>query len=238
MAWHWRALGRPFQLLTRVGREDGGPIDGVPGPTRDRDRRRRGELARRGRSSTIDIEILADRQPYMDNFVGGVWDDYRLTRTRSATRCGRAKRLHVVLVEGAIAELARLAADGALRGIDGLRGLPRLPPLHRRAPRGDDAPRRPRVHRLAGRRGRRDGRGHARRRARPGPRARRHDGRPRRPRSSTGGPAPSAARAPLSRCEAVEVAGHHARLRRRVHRLVPGRAVAHAATSTPPSRAA
>jgi sugar/nucleoside kinase (ribokinase family) len=74
------------------------------------------ELAAPGRSSTIDIAIQADRQPYMDNFLPGVWEDYRLTaRERDGLRA--ARRLHAVLVEGAIAELDRLAADGALAGV-------------------------------------------------------------------------------------------------------------------------
>lgn len=116
MAWHWRDLRRPFQLLTRVGAEDGQPIEafldhhGLRTVARD-------ELAAPGRSSTIDIEILPDRQPHMDNFVPGVWADYRLT-PRERDGLAAAKRLHVVLVEGAIAELERLAADGALGGIE------------------------------------------------------------------------------------------------------------------------
>ncbi|MBI2782120.1 MAG: carbohydrate kinase family protein [Chloroflexi bacterium] len=115
MAWHWRRLGRGFELLTRVGAVDGGPIKAFL----DRHGIRtvsRVDLAAPGVSSAIDIEILPDRQPHMDNFVPGVWEDYRLTaRERDSLRT--AKRLHVVLVEGAIAELARLAANGALAGI-------------------------------------------------------------------------------------------------------------------------
>jgi sugar/nucleoside kinase (ribokinase family) len=114
MAWHWTRLGRPFEVLTRVGAEDGWPIEAflerhgirLVSPS---------ELAAPGRSSTIDIEIQPDRQPWMDHFVPGVWDDYRLT-ARERDGLARAERLHVVLVEGAIAELARLAADGALAG--------------------------------------------------------------------------------------------------------------------------
>lgn len=116
MAWHWRRLGRGFELLTRVGADDGGPIKafldshGIRAVVR-------ADLAAPGVSSAIDIEILADRQPHMDNFVSGVWADYALTaRERDSLRT--AKRLHVVLVEGAIAELARLASDGALAGIN------------------------------------------------------------------------------------------------------------------------
>lgn len=116
MAWHWRRLGRGFELLTRVGTADGGPIKAFL----DRHGIRtvsRQELAAPGASSAIDIEIEADRQPHMDNFVPGVWAEYRLTaRERGSLRT--AKRLHVVLVEGAIAELDRLAADGSLAGVE------------------------------------------------------------------------------------------------------------------------
>src|SRR5262249_53653431 len=75
------------------------------------------ELSAPGRSSSIDIDIQPNRQPWMDNFVPGVWDDYRLSPRERGVLSG-AQRLHAVLVEGAIAELARLAADGALRGVD------------------------------------------------------------------------------------------------------------------------
>jgi sugar/nucleoside kinase (ribokinase family) len=116
MAWHWRRLGRPFQLLTRVGADDGAPIEQF---LRGHDMATvsPAELVLPGRSSTIDIAIQADRQPFMDNFVPGVWEDYQLTpRERDSLRT--ARRLHAVLVEGAIAELARLAGDGSLVGLD------------------------------------------------------------------------------------------------------------------------
>ena len=116
MAWNWQLLGRPFQLLTRVGSADGDPITeflhghgmAVVSP---------GEVVARGISSSIDINILPDRQPHMDNFIGGVWDDYQLTaHERFALRA--AKRLHTVLVAGAIAELGGLGRAGILRGIE------------------------------------------------------------------------------------------------------------------------
>ncbi|HUG30367.1 MAG TPA: carbohydrate kinase family protein [Candidatus Limnocylindria bacterium] len=116
MAWHWRRLGRPFEVLTRVGAEDGAPVEAFLA-RHEIETVSVDELAAPGRSSTIDIEIEADRQPYMDNFVPGVWADYRLTaRERDSLRT--VKRLHAVLVEGAIAEVARLADAGDLARID------------------------------------------------------------------------------------------------------------------------
>jgi sugar/nucleoside kinase (ribokinase family) len=116
MAWNWQLLGRPFELLTRVGAEDGGPITAflerhaIPAVSP-------GEVVAPGRSSAIDIEILPDRQPHMDNFIGGVWDDYTLSPgERLSLRA--AQRFHTVLVEGAIAELGRLGDAGLLRGIE------------------------------------------------------------------------------------------------------------------------
>jgi sugar/nucleoside kinase (ribokinase family) len=115
MAWHWRRLGREFQLLTRIGAEDGQPIEAflarnrIPAAAPE-------QLSARGRSSSIDIEILPDRQPHMDNFVDGVWADYRLTQ-KERLLLGRAKHLHAVLVEGAIAEVERLGDTGALAHI-------------------------------------------------------------------------------------------------------------------------
>ena len=116
MAWHWRRLRRPHRLLTRIGAEDGFPIEAflrrheieVVSPD---------DLAAPGRSSTIDIEIQPDRQPWMDNFVAGVWDDYRVT-VRERVVLAKAERLHVVLVEGAIAELERLGRDGVLQQLE------------------------------------------------------------------------------------------------------------------------
>jgi sugar/nucleoside kinase (ribokinase family) len=116
MAWNWQLLGRPFELLTRVGAEDGGPITAflerhaIPTVSPR-------EVVAPGRSSAIDIEILPDRQPHMDNFIGGVWDDYALT-TRERLSLRAAQRFHTVLVEGAIAELGRLGDAGLLRGIE------------------------------------------------------------------------------------------------------------------------
>ena len=161
----------------------------------------------------------------MDNFVGGVWDDYRLTARERAALAG-AERLHVVLVEGAIAELARLAADGALRESRSRRTSSGSGTTRSSASPTTMAPRRPRVHRLAGRRGRAGGRGHARASRSSSARCSSSRWGSRRSGSSTVAAARRRPRAALSRCTPVEVAGNDARLRRRVHRLVPRRAVA------------
>ena len=72
----------------------------------------------------------------------------RPTRRRSSRR---GARLHLVLVEGAIRELRRLAAGGLTGGLEVSGRLPGLPPLHRRAVRRHDDRRRHRVRGLAGR---------------------------------------------------------------------------------------
>jgi sugar/nucleoside kinase (ribokinase family) len=111
MAWHWRRLRLPFTLLTRIGGDDGDPV------LRFLDRHGIAyvpdSIVAHGRTATIDVEILPDRQPHMDHFVEGVWGDTRSTPTELGLLC-RPGRLHAVLVEGAIAELERLAGVGAL----------------------------------------------------------------------------------------------------------------------------
>lgn len=115
VAWHWRRLGRPFVLLTRLGDVDAAAAlevldrNGIPYLAES--------IVASGRSAAIDIRIELDRQPYMDGFVEGVWATFRLTPREEILLTG-ARRLHAVLVEGAIAELDRLARAGRLRGIE------------------------------------------------------------------------------------------------------------------------
>jgi fructoselysine 6-kinase len=114
IAWQWRRSGVPFRLLSRVG--DDRPevfrafLDrhGVPPEP---------SLVAAGDSASIDIVIQPDLQPFMDHFVEGVWTAFRLTPDEQALLPG-ARGLHVVLVEGAIRELRRLAADGLTRGLE------------------------------------------------------------------------------------------------------------------------
>ena len=114
MAWQWARDGVPFELLSRVGDDrpdvfeaflDRHAIPHTP------------ELVTAGSSAAIDIVIRADLQPHMDNFVEGVWETFALTAAEEA-RLERGRRLHVVLVEGAIRELDRLAAVGRLDGLE------------------------------------------------------------------------------------------------------------------------
>ena len=112
MAWWWQRAGVPFELFSRVGVDRPDVFrtflerHGIAATT---------SLVAPGESCSIDIEIRPDLQPHMDNFVEGVWADYRLTPDEEArVRAGR--RLHLVLVEGAIRELERLHTAGALDG--------------------------------------------------------------------------------------------------------------------------
>ena len=114
MAWQWRRSGVPFRLLSRVGDDrpdvfraflDRHGIPSAPG------------LVAPGRSASIDIVIQPDLQPFMDNFVEGVWATFRLQPDEEAL-VGDGGRLHLVLVEGAIRELRRLAGAGVTRGVE------------------------------------------------------------------------------------------------------------------------
>lgn len=114
MAYHWSQLGLPFHFLTRIG-SDHAPLfleflqrhgiaysPSIVGP---------------GQSSSIDIVIETDRQPYMDHFVEGVWDGFHLDAAEQAL-VAASERLHVVLVDAAAAEVHRLGAEGALAGVE------------------------------------------------------------------------------------------------------------------------
>ena len=82
MAYHWSKRGLPFQFLTRIG-------DDLPSVFTDFFQRHgiahSPALIARGQSASIDIAIRDDRQPYMDNFIEGVWSDFRLSADEDAT---------------------------------------------------------------------------------------------------------------------------------------------------------
>lgn len=111
MAWHWRRLGKPFRLLSRIGNDHPGVFldfldrHGVPYLP--------DTLVGDGPSASIDIVIRPDGQPWMDHFVDGVWDGLRLTTAEEEAVAG-ADSIHGVLTEGVIAEIHRLGAAGVL----------------------------------------------------------------------------------------------------------------------------
>ena len=118
MAYHWAALGMPFTFLSRVGAD--GPEVFEPFLTRHGIRTLPSLVAPvapgpDAQSAAIDIVIRADRQPWMDHFVEGVWAGFRLNAEEEAV-VAAAERVHVVLVDAVVAEVERLGAAGALAG--------------------------------------------------------------------------------------------------------------------------
>jgi sugar/nucleoside kinase (ribokinase family) len=116
VAWHWRSLALPFRLISRVGDDDATFFLEML----DRhaiDYGSRDAIVREGSSASIDIEILPDREIWMDRYVPGVCADLRFTPEEEAL-LRSAKRLHAILVEGVIAELGRLGDAGRLEGVE------------------------------------------------------------------------------------------------------------------------
>ena len=114
MAYHWSQLGLPFHFVTRIG-------DDHPQVFTDFLARHgivnSPSLIAHGQSASIDITIRADRQPYMNNFIEGVWRDFRLTADEETLLRG-AKRLHMVLADPVVNELERLGSVGAVAHLD------------------------------------------------------------------------------------------------------------------------
>ena len=114
MAYHWSQLGLPSHFITRIG-------DDMPHVFTDFFQRHgiaySPSVLGHGPSASIDIVIRNDRQPYMDNFVEGVWTGFRMTADEEQL-VRSARRLHVVLANPVAAELERLGADGAMNHLD------------------------------------------------------------------------------------------------------------------------
>jgi sugar/nucleoside kinase (ribokinase family) len=111
MAWHWRQLDQPYELISRIGAGDADIFEGFL--TRHAIPHDPYALLSPEPSSSIDIRFGSDRQPYMDNFIGGVWETFRCTPDEER-RVTAAPAYHTVLVEGAIEETMRLGAAGLL----------------------------------------------------------------------------------------------------------------------------
>ena len=112
MAYHWAMAGMPSCLLTRVGSDDGEVV--LEFLRRHHIGHLPGSITAAGRSAAIDVVIRPDRQPFMDNFVEGVWADFHLTAEEEAAIAGAAS-VHSVLVDPVAAEVNRLGEAGALR---------------------------------------------------------------------------------------------------------------------------
>lgn len=110
MAYHWARREMPFRLLSRIGDDrvdlfrsflDRHGIATLP------------SLVAHGVSSSIDIVMRDDRQPWMDHFVEGVWADARWTDD-DRIELRRADRVHAVLVDAVAQAVEHLGADGTL----------------------------------------------------------------------------------------------------------------------------
>lgn len=110
MAYHWAHGEVPFRLLSRIGDDrvalfrsflDRHGIATLP------------SLVAPGVSSSIDIVMRDDRQPWMDHFVEGVWADVRWTDD-DRLELRQAERVHAVLVDAVAQAIDELGADGVL----------------------------------------------------------------------------------------------------------------------------
>ena len=70
-----------------------------------------------GVTASIDIVTRADRQPAMDNYIEGVWSNFRLDSEGEAA-IAATRNMHAVLVDPVAAELHRLGSAGVLTGAD------------------------------------------------------------------------------------------------------------------------
>lgn len=115
MAYHWAHAGEPFTFLTRIGDDEPHVVLDFlhrHGITHLPD-----SIVAAGANCSIDIVMRADRQPFMDHFVEGVWEQLHLTPEEERAVAG-AERLHAVLVDPVVAEVHRLGASGALTHLD------------------------------------------------------------------------------------------------------------------------
>jgi len=111
MAHHWSSMGFPFRLITRTGDDSPGLF--MEFLDRHGIRYSAESIVAAGPSSSIDIVMRDDRQPWMDNFIEGVWSGFRLDEAEEGALSG-AGRLHAVLVDPVVREVERLGAAGRL----------------------------------------------------------------------------------------------------------------------------
>jgi hypothetical protein len=121
VAWHWRSLGLPFRLITRVGARDA-PMFLATLDRHGIDYGSADAIVRVGPSASIDIAVLPDREIWMDQYVPGAivgWPgapddagvgDLRRIVERLGTRLVVTFGSRGVLVVHPTADLARLVA--------------------------------------------------------------------------------------------------------------------------------
>ena len=96
MAYHWAQRSVPFHFLTRIG--DDHPALFTDFLLRHGIAHLPQHLVAPGASASIEIVIRDDRQPWMDNFVEGVWASLHLSADEERLITG-ARHLHAVLVD-------------------------------------------------------------------------------------------------------------------------------------------
>lgn len=114
MAYHWAQRGVPFRLLSRIGDDH---ADVFLGFLERHGIQALPSLVAPGVSASIDIVMRADRQPWMDHFVEGVWGGFHLTPDEESV-VRAAGRMHCVLVDAVADEVERLGAAGMLNGVE------------------------------------------------------------------------------------------------------------------------
>jgi sugar/nucleoside kinase (ribokinase family) len=115
VAWHWRTLDVPFELITRVGDREAHIFLGIL--ARHGIETDPAAIVARGPSASIDIAVLPDREIWMDDYIEGVCADLRFTTDEERALLG-ARRLHAILVEGVITEIDRLGRAGQLEHVE------------------------------------------------------------------------------------------------------------------------
>jgi sugar/nucleoside kinase (ribokinase family) len=115
MAYHWSRLAMPFHFVTRIGADEATVV--LPFLRRHSIDCTPDLVVADGVTASIDIVIGADRQPWMDNFVPGVWHDLHLS-TGEETALWGASHAHAVLVDPVVAEVHRLGEAGRLGDVD------------------------------------------------------------------------------------------------------------------------
>lgn len=113
MAYHWSRLAMPFRFITRIGTDETAVV--LPFLRNHAIECTDDLTVAGGTTASIDITIGDDRQPWMDNFVPGVWSEFVTSGSEQAL-LGSAAHVHAVLVDPVIVEVQRLGANRQLTG--------------------------------------------------------------------------------------------------------------------------